>query len=64
MRDAIAVRPDRAGEHQHEAGCAVLQLMARFGIGDGRIGMVHALQDLPGRRRRRAASGREPACGA
>ena len=53
--EAESVGAHRAGEHQHQAGRAVLQIVERLRIGGRRVGMIDALHDGPGR------AGRTPA---
>ena len=53
--EAESVRAHRAGEHQHQAGGAVLQIVERLRIGGRRIGMIDTLHDGP------ASAGRTPA---
>ena len=53
--EAKTVGAHRAGEHQHQAGGAVLQIVERLRIGGRRVGMIDALHDGPGR------AGRAPA---
>ena len=53
--EAKTVGAHRAGEHQHQAGRAVLQIVERLRVGGRRVGMIDALHDGPGR------AGRTPA---
>ena len=53
--EAKTVGAHRAGEHQHQAGGAVFQIVERLRIGGRRVGMIDALHDGPGR------AGRTPA---
>ena len=48
--EAIAARARCAGEHEREPGGAVFEVVQRLGIGGRRIGMIDALQHLPGLR--------------
>jgi hypothetical protein len=45
----VVVGADPAGEDESEGGRAVLEIVQRLGIGCGRVGMIDALHDPPGR---------------
>ena len=51
-RDAKPVRADRTGKNHAQPGRAILEILARLLVGGGWIGVIDALQDLPGRSRR------------
>jgi hypothetical protein len=50
--ETVAVRASRSGEDHGEAGRTVFEVVQRLRIGRGRIGMIGALHDRPGRSRR------------
>lgn len=51
-RGSGAVEPEtvgahRLGEYEHQAACAVFQILARLSVGGGRVGVVDTLQECP-----------------
>src|SRR5262249_40101965 len=46
--EAVTVGAHAAGEHKAQSGCAILEIVQSLLVGRFRVGMIHALDHLPG----------------